>query len=310
MIQNVEEFQIFFESELKIVLQPLEDFRVNRIKIFKRYRNLAFVVGLILILSFFIDNKLVISFCALLVVFTLGLAYESLTNTNLKLRKDYKNKVLPIILNYINPNFEYIPRQKISKTVFEKSLLFPREIKTIDGEDFMRFYIDNVDLMFCESEVFGYVPSSIMFKGIFISATFNKSFTSKTFIFPEKTTSFFRKLKFKILGSSYRVSLEDPEFEREFIVLSEDQVESRYLLTTNLMQRILEYKRKLKAEVAFSFISNRLYCSIPNSKNLFEPAIFDSFLDFNFILKSYEPIILYTSIVKDLNLNLRIWSKQ
>ncbi|MCB9013018.1 MAG: DUF3137 domain-containing protein [Bacteroidales bacterium] len=267
-------------------------------------------MALFLILSIFIGNKLFIVFCTLIVLFFLGQGYESISKTILILRREYKNYILPVLLNYIYSDFEYIPEQKISKKKFEESLLFPREIETIYGEDFMRFRIDNVGLMFCESIVYGYIRNKIMFKGIFIAATFNKSFSSKTFVFPEKTTSFYRRLKFNILGSSYKVHLEDPEFEKEFIVLSEDQVEARYLLTTNLMQRMLEYKRKLNAELAFSFISNRLYCTIPNTKNLFEPAIFNSFLDFDFILKSYEPIILYTSIVKDLKLNLSIWKKE
>ncbi len=307
---NIEGFQAFFESDLRHSLQPLEDYRIRRVKHYKKFRNVSFILLFLLFFLFFTSNKVVIAFGILLFVFALGLAYESLVNTNSTLRKEYKNKVLPKMLGFVFSDFEYIPRQKISKSVFQKSLLFQREIKTVNGEDFMRFCIDDVELMFCESEVFGYSPSSKMFSGIFISATFNKSFKSKTFIFPEKSTSFFRKLKFKALGSSFSVKLEDPDFEREFIVLSDDQVESRYILTTSLMQRILDYKRKLNAELAFSFVSNRLYCSIPNSKNLFEPPIFESFLDIGFIKQNIEPVLFYTSIVKDLNLNVRIWSKE
>jgi hypothetical protein len=308
-MQTIDEFQSFFESELKLLLQPLEDYRIKRIKKYYRIQYFAMAMGLLLVLSSLYGNANLIVLNILFILTAEGFAFESLSVTNSYLKKDYKNKILPQILNFINSDYEYIPNQKISKTVFEKSLLFPHEINIVKGEDFMRFSIEDTDIMFCESEVYGYNLNSKMFDGIFISATFNKSFTSKTFIFPEKTTSFFRKIKFKLLGSSYIVKLEDPEFEREFIILSEDQVESRYILSTSLMQRILEYKNKLKAELAFSFISKRMYCTIPSPKNLFEPAIFESFFDYDFILKSYEPILLYTGIVKDLNLNLRIWSK-
>jgi hypothetical protein len=53
-----------------------------------------------------------------------------------------------------------------------------------------------------------------------------------------------------------------------------------------------------------------MFCAIPNYDNLFEPAIFNSFLNFDFMLKSYDALRLYTDIVDDLNLNLRIWTKQ
>jgi len=309
-MRTVDEFQIYFESELKLLLQPLEEYRISRVKIFKRIQYLAILFGFILLIAVIYGNLVLLALMILVLLFIEGFAFESISTTNRILRKDYKNNILPKVLKFINSDFEYIPRQKISKAVFEKSLLFPHEISVVEGEDFMRFKIGDTDIMFCEAEVYGYGLDSKMFDGIFISTSFNKSFNSETFIFPKKSTSLFRKIRFKLLGSSYEVKLEDPEFEKEFIVLSEDQVESRYILTTSLMERILDYKRKLNTELGFSFISKRLYCTIPNSKNLFEPALFETFMDFNFILQSYEPIILYTSIVADLNLNLRIWSKQ
>lgn len=309
-MQTIDEFKAFFESDLVPLLRPLEEFRVKRVKIFNRLKYLAFFFGLLFLGSFFTVNDLLITFSGMLFILMAGLAYESLSKTNIILRKAYKSRILPQILKFISLEFEYFPNQKISKSIFDTSLLFPQEIKLIKGEDFMRFKIDRTGIMFCEAEVYGYGPSSKIFGGVFICATFNKSFASKTFVFPEKSTSFFRKLKFNVMGASFLVKLEDPEFEKEFIILGEDQVESRYILTPGLMQRILEYKKKLKIDIAFSFISQRLYCTIPNSKNLFEPALFESFLDFHFVLKSYEPIILYTDIVKDLNLNLKIWSKQ
>lgn len=306
-----EEFTEFFNSELKNTLQALESYRLKRISRFKLFRNISFLLVPFLVYTIFTGNTLLISLGVFLQVFALGLIYESLTKTNTYLRGEYKKRILPKLLYFVCPVFEYKPKQKISKHVFQKSLLFPAEINLVEGEDYMRFIISDVELMFCEAKVYGFIPQrSVMFDGIFISSSFNKCFNHKTFVFPEKKTSFFRKMKFKVLGSSYRVKLEDPEFEKEFIVLSEDQVESRYILTPSLMQRILEYKRKFDTELAFSFISNRLYCSIPNSKNLFEPPISTSFLDVDFIYESIEPVIMYTGIINDLNLNLRIWSKQ
>jgi len=303
-------FQSYFEAELKVLLQPLEDYRIKRIKVYWQIQYIAILIGLIFFISFVLGNSPLCVLCVVATVVIEGFSFESIGKTNKYLQREYKSKIMPKILGFINSEFEYIPNQKLSKSVFDKSLLFHQAVNVVEGEDFMRFKIGEAGIMFCESTVYGEGPGAKMFHGIFISATFNKNFTSKTFIFPKKSTSIFRKLKFKLLGSSFNVKLEDPEFEKEFIVLSEDQVESRYILTTSFMERILEYKRKLNAELAFSFISNRLYCTIPNPKNLFEPALFDSFLDFNFILQSFEPLVLYTGLVEDLNLNLKIWSKQ
>jgi hypothetical protein len=299
----------FFENELKDRLVPLENYRKKRLLLFTRYLFIAASITLVLIICALLSVPgFIIALCSTIVALIIGFGWESLITTNQNLRKEYKLKILPRIIELINPEFEYIPRQKIANSVFAKSLLFPDKISSVDGEDFMRFKVGQADIMFCEATVYGYDPPIQMFDGIFISTKFNKPLSGRTLIFPKKTTSFFRKIKFNILGSTFIVKLEDPEFEKEFLVLSEDQIEARYILTTSLMQRILDYRRKLKTQIAFSFITNRMYCIIPNSKNLFEPALFNSFLDYEFILESYEPIKLYTDIVDDLNLNLRIWS--
>jgi len=303
-------FQQYFETELKVLLQPLEDYRIGRIRKFKKIQYLVIFLSPFFLVSLILGKPLYCAIGLLTIIFFEAFAFEHLGKTNRALKLKYKTRILPILIGFVNTEFKYIPNQRISKSVFDKSFLFPHEVSKVDGEYFMSFKIGDVEIMFCESQVYSYGPTSVMFEGIFISATFNKYFSSKTFIFPEKTTSFFRKLRFKVLGSSFNVKLEDPEFEREFIVLSDDQVESRYILTTSFMQRILDYKKKLKVEIAFSFIGNRLYCTIPSSKNLFEPALFESFMDINFLMQSYEPIMLYAGLVDDLNLNLRIWSKQ
>ena len=103
--------------------------------------------------------------------------------------------------------------------------------------------------------------------------------------------------------------MDDVDFNEEFAVYSTDQVESRYILSPSLMSRILSYKQKVNRKISVSFVNDKMFCAIPNYINLFEPALFESFFDFTFIQKSYEAIKLYTDIVDDLNLNLRIWTK-
>ena len=50
--------------------------------------------------------------------------------------------------------------------------------------------------------------------------------------------------------------------------------------------------------------------AIPYSKDLFEPRVFQTILDFKPIHEYYEDLTLAVSIVDDLNLNTRIWTKE
>lgn len=105
------------------------------------------------------------------------------------------------------------------------------------------------------------------------------------------------------------VDLEGETFEKEFYILSDDQQTARYILTPKLMERIMEYKQKLNKSISISFTKNRMYCTIPKYKNLFEAPRLTP-IDYDSIEANYKPIKLYTDLVEDLDLNTRIWSKK
>ena len=152
------------------------------------------------------------------------------------------------------------------------------------------------------------------FKGLFFIADFNKDFRSKTFVLPDTAERMLGGLgaMFQKMNASRPplVKLEDPEFEKLFVVYGDDQVESRYILSTSLMRRIVDFKRKTKRQVYLSFIKSKVYVAVWYKRDLFEPRVFQTMLDFSPIQQYFEDLLLATSIVDDLNLNTRIWSKQ
>jgi hypothetical protein len=106
------------------------------------------------------------------------------------------------------------------------------------------------------------------------------------------------------------VKLEDPEFEREFVVYSSDQVEARYILSTSLMKRIVDFRRSCDKKLHLSFINSQVNVAISFKRNLFEPKLFSTLLDFGPIQEYFEDLCLAVGIVEDLNLNMRIWTKE
>jgi len=302
------ELQQFFETTLKPQLEPLEQYRLKRHTKLKRCLYAALWCGLLIVLGFFTLEPFVILNLSFPSILLLSLAFYTYRSMSAHLQKQFKNNILPALLHFLFDQYEYKANQKIADAVLEKSMLFPYFIAGVQGEDFMRFKIGETNIMFCETTVLTY-KEKVKFMGIFILASFNKSFSSRTFVFSRKASTFFQNIKRQVLDNFQKVKLEDVEFDKEFIVFSSDQVDARYILTPSLMQRILDYKRKTKEGISFSFIDNKLYCAIPEYVNLFEPAIFEPF-DFEFIKKNYNPLKLYTGLVDDLHLNVRIWSKE
>ncbi len=296
-------------------LKEMEDVRIAGSKNLPILKKLCYTVLVLMILDIvfipflkFLSLGLFFLFgFALLLLF--GQFTQIINETVEKLTPPFKSEVIAPLLNYFYEDVNYIPRQRISVKLLQKSLLFNRVVAKNSGDDYTDCRIGDTYIQFSEVQAYG-VIGSYFFNGFFIAVEFNKSFTKKTIVIPNAKKSFFRKIGISVRGemkNAKRIVLEDLDFKKEFVVIGEDQVESRYLLSTSLMQRILDYKRKVHKDVAFSFIDNRLYVAIPTKLNLFEPKITKPITDKEFIQSNYDYFKLLTDLVNDLDLNTKIW---
>jgi len=306
------DFDIFFNTYLSDQLNEYEKIRINGVEKFKIfvYISLPFLLLLILAIIFLPDPFLLVilgfPFMALF-----GLGVVKIKTLRKELQPKFKKTVLLPILKNLYQDIEYIPRQRMAKSVINKSLLLKDVVHRTIGDDFVRCRIGQTMVQFSEIEAYHGGNEGMFYAGIFISASFNKKFKTKTLVLPKKITNRTHRLTLKYRGQMENpeiVKLEDPIFKEHFIVIGEDQVESRYLLSPSLMQRLLDYGQRFKKEVSFSFINNKLYISIPISVNMFEPRIFEPINDKEFIKYNYDYFKLLTDVVEELDLNTRIWS--
>lgn len=152
-----------------------------------------------------------------------------------------------------------------------------------------------------------------LFKGLFFRANFNKSFKGRTVVLPDFAERHLGGMG-KLIQSWNKsrgelISLEDPEFERFFAVYGDDQVEARYILSTSLMARLVDLRKKAGRDLYVAFVSDTIYIAVKYEEDLFEPKLYTSMLDFAPIREYYELLELMLAIVEDLNLNRRIWKQ-
>ena len=76
------------------------------------------------------------------------------------------------------------------------------------------------------------------------------------------------------------------------------------------MARITDFKEKTGKKIYLSFIGSMVFVAVPYTRDLFEPRLFKTLLDFEPIRRYYEDLQFAIGIVDDLNLNTRIWSKE
>ncbi|MBI2966294.1 MAG: DUF3137 domain-containing protein [Bacteroidetes bacterium] len=247
-----------------------------------------------------------------------------------KLKDEFKTVIIPKIVSFYNSNLTYQKDRFISRTEFSSCRIFEPEEKYSDGtvhysgEDYVSGILEKTRIEFCELK---YYKEKIVkfgketrrsrrwiFRGLFAKADFNKNFTTDLVVLPDTAEKLFGFIGQALQSWNFTrdklVKLENPEFEKEFVVYGNDPIESRYILSPALMTRMTDYKRKTKRKVHFSFRTSNMYLAIPISKDLFEPSLFKTLVRYEPIREYYESIALVADVVTDLDLNTRIWSKR
>lgn len=249
---------------------------------------------------------------------------KRILSKNLQNQNDYKKIVVGGIINFIFKDLNYSPEtQGISGKEFLEAEIFPHLIYyprgyVIDdlvegkiGQTALRFYeINGKSVLLAKGQKSNVVDGTIEripFFGIFFIIDFNKSFCGHTLVLPETKI---RKSNWMTNSGRVIVKMDDPEFENLFSVYGTDQIVARYILSSALMKRISDFRKKVGKKMYLSFTNNKLYIAISRKKELFEFKLNKSLLSFDTIPEFYTDLKIATDIVEDLNLNNRIWIKE
>ncbi|MBI5225494.1 DUF3137 domain-containing protein [Candidatus Micrarchaeota archaeon] len=285
-----------------------------------------------------VKNKLIVLICAILLIFIfilltinfdlilfagiIGFGAYAIGSGMIKGKyvSAFKRNVIAKIIASYNPLFEYLPTSGIGAAEFNSSKIFQTIPNIYSSEDMIKGTAGKTKMVFSEIDAKKETGSgkhrkvTPIFHGLFFIADFNKNFKTPTFVFPDSGSSFFGNLISDFLqatniAKSQLVKLEDPEFEKYFTVYCADQIEARYILSPSLMQRIVEFRKKVGKEVLISFINSDINIAIRMNENYFEPTIWSP-LDKNQIKQYFDQLELVFGIVEDLDLNERIWAKK
>jgi hypothetical protein len=236
-------------------------------------------------------------------------------------KNEFKSRVITPFIKVINPTLSYQAKGHISKQQFKESKIFSESPDRFSGEDYIAGKIDKTEVEFSElnaqyrtTDSKGRSQYHTFFRGLFLIADFHKHFKGRTMVLPdtsEKMLGFIgKKLQKLNFGRDQLVYMEDPEFEKEFVVYGTDQIESRYILSVSMIQRILDLKKKAGCKIYLSFLNSNVYLAVYWSKNILEPNIRESATNSETLNKFYRELSFCFGIIDDLNLNTRIWSKQ
>jgi hypothetical protein len=318
-LKSLDDLKQFYNEQLIGDLQLLEAKRKKTLHKMTITAATAFAIALIL--GVFLGGGMRSCF-GIFILIMLALVVTGLINyrTIKQYTNDFKGTVISRIVKFLDENLNYEPSGFIDKNVFMTSKIFKTTPNKYKGDDLVWGNVGATKIRF--SELNAVYESGTgkdrheqtIFKGLFFIADFNKNFKGSTVVLPDAAETLLGRLGTKLQSMNILrgqlIKLEDPQFEKEFVVYGDDQVEARYILSPSLMSRIVDYKQKTGKRIYLSFVGSTIFVAIWIGRNLFEPRIFKTLLDFEPIRQYYEDLKIAIEIVEDLNLNVRIWSKE
>lgn len=309
----------FYKSELLSSLKMLETERKTIVnKLIIALAIIICTVAFFLLLIGFSNFNLCV-FIALIGSIIYGFLYKFIT-ANFVI--NFKDNIICRIINFIDKVLQYYPKGYIDKSKFLLSGIFTQSVDEYTGDDHVIGRIDKTSIEFSELEAKhvtrdskGRKHTTKIFHGLFFIADFNKDFNSALVVLPDTAQALFGKFGQTLQSINFTrkgelIKLEDPEFEKLFAVYGNNQIEARYILSPALMERIKEFKKKSGKKIFLSFIASKVFVAIDYNRNLFEPGIWNSLIDFEPVKEYFKDLTAAIGIVEDLNLNLRIWSKE
>src|SRR5699024_11105156 len=105
-----------------------------------------------------------------------------------------------------------------------------------------------------------------------------------------------------------RIKLENPTFNRLFKTKTTHEIEARYILTPNFIEKIIAFRKKRRIPIDIAFRQNFISIACFSKKSFFKPSIL-IWMDHGQVKDVYHEFVFFLFSIEELELNKRMWSK-
>ncbi|PSL46645.1 uncharacterized protein DUF3137 [Chitinophaga niastensis] len=237
-------------------------------------------------------------------------------------KQDFKNKVVRPIIAFINPEYTYQPINHASYEEFTESGLFSKKSYVINGNDQVYGKMGEMNFQFCDLTV-THMPvltlrgqgPDIVFSGSYFIGQFPRYFSTPVYIISRNTTTenLFSSTHsdsgfIETWNLGKKVLPADSNFNKSFMVYSQDTTEAQQLLTPALMEKIQALQERSQAKLFISFYNNRIYVGISHGLDYFEISLNKSLSDRQMLKDYYLDFMSLLQLAEDLKQNVSIWT--
>ena len=316
LLLNIHQRQKTLAENLSGELHAIEQLRLQFLKKRRKTNLWFFLTAIPIIVSsiIFVPHLSVFLFIIAIVI------YGILTHSKhrKKIERFFAKKIIPQIQQEFFPEATFYEDSHISEDDYENSGLFPQKLDRYYGNNYFQGTFGKTDVRFSKLHTEYKTESNdkthwtTVFEGIFMVADCNKKFNGQTYISPDIGERYFGRLgrlmhEKNPFSIGKMVYLENPNFEKKFVVYSTDPVEARYLLTPSMQHYLLDLYHHNNSDLYLSFVDGNVYIGLSGSFNMFDLNTKLSFLDKNTLKLYSKDLIHILKAIEILDLNTRIW---
>ncbi|MEF1199371.1 DUF3137 domain-containing protein [Vibrio owensii] len=306
---TTDQLKTLFENDLRHKLEPLEALRLEALRR-RKFLGLA-------VLGFF--GAVVFDLATSATVFVLlalmlgGWAYFNQKHN--QFRTTYKQHIMQSLLAHIEPSLTWDPNRKLSKETFERSGLYLDRCDGFESDDFISGTVGEAKVVMSEIEASKLISSGsgssskhhVFFAGLFCEIDVPMNEDICTFVLSDRDDgpTLREKLwdRFFKIQIGKRVRMGHSEFDQQYEVYSDDLDTAKQLLTDELIERVLTFRRESEfSSLSLSQVNGKLYIAISHWKELFEPKLDEPAGEFEAVAEIYRELDFLIGTIHSLGL--------
>jgi hypothetical protein len=293
-------FRIVFNQTLNVQLRELEK---------RRHALLRLLAVLALAVSVMLWVALTTEIMALSLSLCLpiaALAYWGHWRARV-FKNRFKPQIIPEILKTLNPAYRYYPGEYIAQDTFVRSGIFGTVPQWYRGEDYIKGRWGEWD--FELSELVVRHPSlarggmSVLFRGIFLHVATPLGYEGRALLIPQQEVNHLgRSIRAIARTGGQRRPGPDADFDAVFAFFVAPNSPCIHLFSPPQLRAIADFQRQTKHRLYLSYQNGHYYLALDQPKNLLEPSIFQSNIDFDRTYQFYRQLSMLTGLIQQMHL--------
>jgi hypothetical protein len=219
-----------------------------------------------------------------------------------------KQHIVSPLIHSINESFVYHPNSGIDRDLFSSSTLVS-SFNRYHGEDYFAGNVDGLQLEFSQLLV-QYKTSGknsstrTVFHGLFFVGTFPAGFAGRLVVVPDTMEKalgglgrIFQNMAFK---RDALLKIDNPRFEQQFAVYSNNNVEAMQYLSDDLCNYLLDLMAQTHGKVYFGYQGDKFFLALYNRFDIFRIDI-KQIIDEALLRKYYNELVTHVEIMLNIN---------